>query len=420
MEVSTVADDLCPPGESRTGRELIVKLVVAHVTAVVAFCNLLSLRNERLDSIEPVLFLFSPLCFLLQTVLGLVLIHVVFLCNVVVAPKSFSNELHVYVRRWRVLFCKKCRLERASNLSRTSTGMTEANSPQSPAQSRLGSAWVRLGRSLAVVGTLFQCVATIFLYRRRMGLHGWEALTVADHRCFELAVGGTTASLISLALLLRFPGFCTPAPETNYIEAFEIDPAISFFRGDPRRVQRWWKFVYFSGTQSFSSSTAFTYFFCVLASILNGHSVTMLSVGGVYSALYEDFADSLPSGSSKAKFFQVVAFSIAVIFLGSNLWVRCVPKGAVARLPIWVLLPLCLLAMCGALLFFCLIMFLLLPWMILWMPGMISGSSCILFIKIKETRMLFQQPPFGPATEEHLTCPALWKDPATEYLWSLM
>jgi hypothetical protein len=54
------------------------------------------------------------------------------------------------------------------------------------------------------------------------------------------------------------------------------------------------------------------------------------------------------------------------------------------------------------------------------MPGMISGSGCMLFIKIKEMKMLFQQPPFGAPTEEHPACPALWKDPAADYLWSLM
>jgi hypothetical protein len=51
----------CPEGESRGVKELVVKLIVAHLTAVVAFCHHQSLHNERLDISEPVLFLLSPL-----------------------------------------------------------------------------------------------------------------------------------------------------------------------------------------------------------------------------------------------------------------------------------------------------------------------------------------------------------------------
>jgi hypothetical protein len=61
----------CPDGDTRGVRELVVKLIVAHLTAVVAFCNLQSLREERLASIEPVLFLLSPFMVIFQTALGL-------------------------------------------------------------------------------------------------------------------------------------------------------------------------------------------------------------------------------------------------------------------------------------------------------------------------------------------------------------
>src|SRR6478736_6621943 len=118
----------CPDGDTRTEKEIIVKIIVAHFTAIVAFCNFQSLRNERLDTIEPLLFLLSPLIVVVQTGLGLVIITISFFKNLAVSPKLFRDHLATVSRRWPTLFGKK------------STGSFEPS-----VKSRLGRAWIRLG-----------------------------------------------------------------------------------------------------------------------------------------------------------------------------------------------------------------------------------------------------------------------------------
>ncbi|WKT51769.1 hypothetical protein QSH57_002283 [Fusarium oxysporum f. sp. vasinfectum] len=253
--------DICPDGDTRTEKEMIVKLIVAHFTAVVAFCNFQSLRNERLDTIEPILFLLSPLIVIAQTALGIIIINVAFVSNVAQSPNSFSLHLETYARRWNTLFGKK-----PSQPRRTPTGSLETM------QSRFGSAWIRLGRAVAIFATLFQFAATIFLYRRRKSLHGWDSLTVVDHRTFELSAGGAAVSILSLALLLKFPGF-GQAPETLYIPEFKTDPAIIFCRGDSRRCPSWYQILYASDIGSTTSAT--TWLACVLSSTYKGESIPL-------------------------------------------------------------------------------------------------------------------------------------------------
>ena len=215
----------CPDGDSRTEKEIIVKLIVAHFTAIVAFCNFQSLRNEKLDTIEPLLFLLSPLLVIVQTGLGIVIIIISFFKNLALSPKLYLEHLATVSRRWTTLFGTKSR--------------------DTPTGSRLGRAWIRLGRTLAIFATLFQFAATIFLYRRRKELHGSEALTIVDHRTFELSVGGAAVSVLSLALILKFPGFGR-IPETTYTPEIEADTdtKILFCRGDSRRCPSWYQILY--------------------------------------------------------------------------------------------------------------------------------------------------------------------------------
>jgi hypothetical protein len=193
----------CPEGESRGVKELVVKLIVAHLTAVVAFCHLQSLRNERLDTFEPVLFLLSPLIVVFQTAAGLIVIHYYFIDSMVRSPKSWANHISTYARQYNILFARKPHL-----LGQ----LIEEDRRPKP-----GEVWVNLGRLLVMSGTLFQFMATIFLYRRRRNLYGWESLTIIDHRTFELAVGGAAVSVLSILLVLRLPGF-VEAPLISYTE----------------------------------------------------------------------------------------------------------------------------------------------------------------------------------------------------------
>ncbi|KAL5593804.1 hypothetical protein FOBRF1_012906 [Fusarium oxysporum] len=289
--------DICPDGDTRTQKEMVVKLIVAHFTAVVAFCNFQSLRNERLDTIEPILFLLSPLIVIAQTALGIIIINVSFVSNVAQSPKSLSLHLETYARRWNTLFGKK-----TSQPRRTPTGSLETM------QSRFGSAWIRLGRAVAIFATLFQFAATIFLYRRRKELYGWDSLTVVDHRTFELSVGGAAVSILSLALLLKFPGF-GQAPEALYIPELKPDPAVIFCRGDSRRCPSWYQILYDSDIGS--ATSAATWLACVLSSTYKGESIPLHFLCEFYAGIYTETARVFSLQISMPIFYLLVAVFFA-------------------------------------------------------------------------------------------------------------
>ncbi|WAO96248.1 Hypothetical protein NCS54_01391600 [Fusarium falciforme] len=406
--------NLCPPDESRTSRELIVKLVVAHLTGVTAFCNLVSLRKDPLDSIEPILFFASPLIVLVQTALGLALMIFDFAIKVIKSPSSIREQGQLLERRWRILFCPRAE-PKVEPLEMSQDGFIgtpcEKNSWRSNHDE---SAWVRLGRSIVTFGTLFQCLATIFLYNRRIELHGKESLTVADNRCFEIAVGSAFVSVLSIALLLRFPGFTQPAPEAEYKKEPKEDALYLFCRGDPRRCTCWYQFIYIKDFGS--ESTAATFFWCFLSSTLNGASIVVSIIKITYPGLYKAFVTQEGDHISMFDFYRNLAIVFGVLLTIVISFTKRVEKNDT----FWSLIPLALAALSSIVLICLGAVFILYPFLIIWLPGMLSGVGSILFIKIKELKMLLGQPPFALASEEFPACPALWKDPMAEYLWSLM
>ncbi|EXL74855.1 hypothetical protein FOPG_10145 [Fusarium oxysporum f. sp. conglutinans race 2 54008] len=395
--------DICPDGDTRTEKEMIVKLIVAHFTAVVAFCNFQSLRNERLDTIEPILFLLSPLIVIAQTALGIIIINVTFVSNVAQSPNSFSLHLETYARRWNTLFGKK-----PSQPRRTPTGSLETM------QSRFGSAWIRLGRAVAIFATLFQFAATIFLYRRRKSLHGWDSLTVVDHRTFELSAGGAAVSILSLALLLKFPGF-GQAPETLYIPEFKTDPAIIFCRDDSRRCPSWYQILYASDIGSTTSAT--TWLACVLSSTYKGESIPLDFLCEFYEGIYAEFARVFSLQISMPIFYLFVAVFLAVFFMLPHVYNG--PGFEAVGKSLWAMIPALLVVLAAMLTFFYMFMLIMLPVLLVLFPSLVSGPGSIFTMKGYETRALFSQPPFTPVMNE-TDCVLLWKDPVAEYLWSLV
>jgi hypothetical protein len=69
---------LCPLDDRRTANELILKLIAAHVTMVIAYCHLLSLRQAKLVSWEPYLYVLCPILPVACPALGLALAIVAF------------------------------------------------------------------------------------------------------------------------------------------------------------------------------------------------------------------------------------------------------------------------------------------------------------------------------------------------------
>ncbi|KAJ4328104.1 hypothetical protein N0V84_001472 [Fusarium piperis] len=406
--------DLCPPGDGRTSSELIVKLIVAHLTGVTAFCNLVSLRNDSLKSIEPILFFASPLIVLVQTALGLASMLSEFVIRVIRSPSSIREQGRLLERRWRILLCPRAEPKVETWEMSQDGNLGAPSEKRSPQPNYDGSAWVRMGRTIITFGTLFHCAATIFLYNRRIEQHGKESLTVADNRCFEIAVGSAFVSLLSIALLLRFPGFTQAAPETEYKKEPNEDRFYFFCRSDPRRCDRWWQFIYIKDFGS--DSTADTFLWCFLSSSLNGTPIVVSIVKTMYPSLYEGFITQEGDHISMFDFYRNLAVIVGILLTIVIAFVRRVEKHD----NVWSLIPAGLAALSSIALIFIGMVFIIFPFMVLWFPGMLSGVGSILFIKIKEWKMLFGQPPFALASDEFPACPALWKDPIAEYLWSLM
>ncbi|CAG7555298.1 unnamed protein product [Fusarium equiseti] len=390
----------CPDGDTRTEKEIIVKIIVAHFTAIVAFCNFQSLRGEKLDTIEPVLFLLSPLLVIAQTGLGLVIITISFFSNLAISPRLFRDHLATVSRRWSTLFGTK------------STGSSEPS-----VKSRLGRAWIRLGRTIAIFATLFQFAATIFLYRRRKELHGWEALTIVDHRTFELSVGGAAVSVLSLALLLRFPGF-GQASETQYTPEIQTDTdtRILFCRGDSRRCPSWYQILY--ATDIGSATSAATWLACVSSSTYKGESLPLSYASRIYSGIHKDVSQTLSLDVSMPIFYLLVAAFFAPFFTFSHL---CKDSGFSKRLSnnLWVLIPALLILIVAMVAFMCMVLLMVVPISLYLLPSVLSGPGCIFTMKGLEIRDMFSQPPFEVLTNT-TDCLLLWKDPAADYLWSLV
>ena len=387
----------CPGGDTRTEKEIIVKLIVAHFTAIVAFCNFQSLRNEKLDTIEPLLFLLSPLLVVVQTGLGIVIIIISFFTDLALSPKLYLDHLATVSRRWTTLFGTKSR--------------------DTPIGSRLGRAWIRLGRTLAIFATLFQFAATIFLYRRRKELHGSEALTIVGHRTFELSVGGAAVSVLSLALILKFPGFGR-IPETPYTPEIEADTdtKILFCRGDSRRCPSWYQILYAKDIGS--GTSAMTWLACVSSSTYKGKSLPLSYASKVYSGIYKDASHTLSLDVSMPIFYLLVAAFFGLFFTFSHL---CKDSGFSKRLGnnLWVLIPALLILIVAMVAFMCMIMLMVVPIALYLVPCVLSGPGCIFTMKGLEIRDIFSQPPFEVSTNK-TDCLLLWKDPAAEYLWSLV
>ncbi|KAM0420634.1 hypothetical protein ACHAPT_011550 [Fusarium lateritium] len=393
---------LCPSDDRRTARELMVKLIIAHFTTVAAFCNYLSLRNYDLASIEPLLFLLCPLLVPIQTLIGLLLISGVFLANIVTGRSPLYHEFSIFACRLRTLLGKKPNKNSTSNLTRSSTESLECGGPGQVAGSRLARGYVTTGRLLLVLGTLFQCVATIFLYKQRVEKKGWESLSAVDFRTFELAVGGAAVSVLSAALLLNLPGFGQMA---QAVSGGHVDAALPLFAGDPQRSRRWWN-VFYSEKHGIWGCVIPIYALCHLVCMSNGAPVvTRRSHWLMYEVLLQD-------GIYRVRYIFVPV--ILGVILASGAWI----KGRIddntnpsrSDLLEFLLWP------SGVYLGFTIVLWLFLS------IGMAVMTSifCVLWVKGSEGYEIWSQIGYAGSADETNPCPMLWKDPVSEYLWSLM
>ena len=147
----------------------------------------------------------------------------------------------------------------------------------------------------------------------------------------------------------------------------------------------------------------------------------MITIKTTYPGLYEAFVTQEGDHISMFDFYRNVAIIFGVLLTIVIAVTKRVEKNGIKNnISILSLIPLAFSALSSIILVCLGMLFILYPFMMIWFPGMLSGVGSILFVKIKEWKMLLAQPPFAPASEEFPACPALWKDPIAEYLWSLM
>lgn len=398
----------CPDGETRGAKELVVKLIVAHLTAVVAFCNLQSLRNERLDTIEPVLFLFSPFIVAIQTAAGLVVIHALFINNMVRSPRSWSNHIQIYAYHWSILFARKPQL-----------GPLIVESNEKP---KAGKVWIQLGRLAVMVGTLFQFVATVFLYTHRRDSYGSEALSIIDQRTFELAVGGIIVTVMSILLLLKLPGF-RQAPLVAYTgeNSSRVEQILLFCRGDSRRCPRWYQTAYIPIIYG-DTSSGLAWCFCALSVTYNGQ-LKLLQYSRYLQSL---FLDMLLEEMQLD--FSIYVLPWIIILLDIALWsfISNIERLGISKRQFKNPRVLALVLFVGFVAFFSSFWIMLLLIGIVISPLSISlgyagvfGALSTIVLKGLEIYGLFSQPPFKEPRFGD-PCLWLWKDPMADYLWSLL
>ncbi|KAM6528031.1 hypothetical protein FALCPG4_009060 [Fusarium falciforme] len=395
---------LCPVDDRRTARELMVKFIIAHFTAVAAFCNYLSLRNQELASIEPILFLFCPLIVPLQIFLGFLLITGVCIANIVTGRSSLGHEWSTYTRRLTTLLGKKAITNAPSGLTRSPTGSLESGGAGQVAGSRLAKAYVTAGRLLLVLGTLFQCVATIFLYARRVDERGWESLSAIDFRTFELAIGAAAVSVVSAALLLNFPGFGQATQEAS---GGHIDAALPLFAGDPQRSCRWW-FLGYSEKHGLWTCIIPIYALCNLACMSNGTPVVSQRSHWIFLEVF------LKECLLMSRFVFIPG--ILGVILATHAWIKgrtnpkTNPRLGLKQFFEYLMLP------SVTYLGFTLVMPLYMS-----LGLVVVGSAFeVLWVKGFEAYDVWSEFEFAASADEAHVCPTLWKDPVSEYLWSLM
>ncbi|RGP69536.1 hypothetical protein FSPOR_4640 [Fusarium sporotrichioides] len=399
----------CPEGETRGATELVVRLIVVHLIALVAFCHFQSLRNERLVTIEPVLFLLAPFIVVVQTAVGLVVIHYCFIDSLVRSSRSWSSHISTYAHRWNILFATKPPPEPEK----------EEDHRRKP-----GEAWLNLGRLLVMSGLLFQFIATIFLYRRRWNLYGWESLSIVDHRTFELAVGGATTTFLSILLVLRLPGF-VEAPLISYTQEHGTTPEqmLLFCRGDTRRCPQWYAPLYIS--TCVSATTATTWLLCVFSSTYEGELRWLGHVVYLHTLVFEAFNERLGLNVSVLTYY-LLSCMFFILWMEIAKILKRVTNLVISdfeRKHPWVAWPVLVIVGTALFSFFFVFMLLIITCISLLgfaiLPAMLSGPLSIGWVKGLETQNMFSQVPFG-TRDEGISCLLLWKDPVAEYLWSLV
>ena len=203
-----VASEPCPLNGRRSSKEVWVKLFVIHLTTIAAFCHVVSLRHQRIRSWRLIAYLLYP-----STILVTHALAIAMLAGAVIYWILFDRT-----RR----FGKS--LVRAPRFLLASAPVPEPSDEPQESEPILKIA----GRVLLACAFLTQCSGTLALFERRVN---HDAVTWSDIRVFEVAVTGALISLYWIFISARVPIFVQPVPATPPEDATLLDLFIMNLRG---------------------------------------------------------------------------------------------------------------------------------------------------------------------------------------------
>ncbi|KAK3325979.1 hypothetical protein B0H66DRAFT_144788 [Apodospora peruviana] len=224
-DATSTAAVLCPLDDRRTANELMLKMIAAHVTVVIAYCHLLSLRQAKLVSWEPYIFLLCPTIPVGRLTLGFVMAAVALVATTLRRPSTLRTTVGLFLLRLRILIGRP-RLRPDASVTaprrrssipgpvpvRVNTLTMESGGSAELQTNRIKVRYVAFWRIAALAWTTFLCCTTVHLFRRRVALAGWDSITVVDSRAMELAVSGIVIVVMSVAVIAEVPGFADEVP----------------------------------------------------------------------------------------------------------------------------------------------------------------------------------------------------------------
>lgn len=196
--MNNTAPILCPLDNRRTTTELWVKFAVVHFTTIAGFCHLLSIRGEPILSWRLFFYVSVPLLTIVQHALAIITVLAAWAYSVL---GSKPLEEGTVVRSFRWLFGTLPKEESVDYTSLRAPARTEGSAQ------RLAK---KLGRIIIALGFLSQCIGTVYVYSRRKAR---GAVAMADQRVLEFGCSGILTAVLTLGLLLKIPGFGQPVPE---------------------------------------------------------------------------------------------------------------------------------------------------------------------------------------------------------------
>ena len=212
MSAPSNGTELCPWDERRLPREMYVKLFVVHFTVLGAYAHLMHLRREPR-------YIFSFLLMIACPIAGVALVVVPFIA-LVIQTIICRGDRAILNQSFGILVGQVLRDEDTDEHGATIHWPPELS--------------LKLVRSVVLqLALLAQCITSIWLFARRVK-HGSDALY--DHRIFQLAVLGCSASIMSILHLILRPQYSSSQTWHDYSAKIRwlafLRPILTSERGD--------------------------------------------------------------------------------------------------------------------------------------------------------------------------------------------